>query len=49
MRNNTLSDDVDEEEETADLEVAHIIPHSLAFSNDASMPLMRLPLLVNLL
>jgi hypothetical protein len=39
----------DEEEEPADLEVAHIIPHFLASPNDASIPLVRLPLLVNLL
>jgi hypothetical protein len=57
-RYNTLGDDVkdddgrlikDEEEEPVDLKVAHIILHSLAFSNNASIPLMRLPLLVNLL
>jgi hypothetical protein len=38
----------DEEEEPTDLEVAHIIPHSLACSNDASMQLVVLPLLVTL-
>jgi hypothetical protein len=57
-RYNTLGDDAkdddgrlikDEVEEPTDLEVAHIIPHSLASSNDASTPLVRLPLLINLL
>ena len=51
-RYNTFGDDAkdddgrlikDEEEEPADLEVAHIIPHSLASSNDTSIPLV-LPL-----
>ena len=54
-RYNTFGDDAkdddgqlikDEEEEAADLEVAHIIPHSLASSNDASIQLVLLPLLV---
>ena len=56
-RYNTLGDDakddddrlIKDEEEPTDLEVAHIIPHSLASSNDASTPLVRLPLLINLL
>jgi hypothetical protein len=57
-RYNTLGDDAkddndrlikDEEEEPTDLEVAHIIPHFLASPDDASIPLVRLPLLVNLL
>jgi hypothetical protein len=31
-------------EESADLKIAHIIPHSLAFPNNTLMPLIRLPL-----
>ena len=56
-RYNTFGDDAtdddgrlikDEEEEPADLEVAHTSPHSLTSSSDASVPLVRLSLLVNL-
>jgi hypothetical protein len=57
-RYNTFGDDAtddngrlikDKEEEPADLEVAHIIPHSLASSNDASMQLVLLSLLHSLI